>query len=322
MRPLPDVQRPRPSLLTVCTLALALVGASLTPGLVRAEISLSIQIAPPALPVYVQPPVPGEGYIWTPGYWAWNPTDGDYYWVPGIWMRAPRVGQLWTPGYWAFSGSGYGWHIGYWGSQVGFYGGVNYGHGYTGLGYQGGRWDRNVFRYNRAASNVDVKVVHNVYNTTVINHTKITKVSYNGGKDGIPVKPTSKELTFQKAVHTAPVAEQVQHEREAVSKPSQKATGPRTTPREDATPGSQSDRQPEPRQGSKAGAGAAPDEAKPQPKAEKGERKSEPQPQPRAEPKPPQRAEPKAPREEPKAVERKAPKGGEGDPERPDGPRK
>ena len=26
-----------------------------------------------ALPVYEQPVIPGPGYIWTPGYWAWSP---------------------------------------------------------------------------------------------------------------------------------------------------------------------------------------------------------------------------------------------------------
>ena len=30
--------------------------------------------------------LPGPGYIWTPGYWAYDPADG-YYWVPGTWVR-------------------------------------------------------------------------------------------------------------------------------------------------------------------------------------------------------------------------------------------
>jgi hypothetical protein len=33
-----------------------------------AQIGISITIAPPALPVYEQPPHPAQGYIWTPGY--------------------------------------------------------------------------------------------------------------------------------------------------------------------------------------------------------------------------------------------------------------
>ena len=30
-------------------------------------VGLSITIAPPILPVYVQPPIPAPGYLWTPG---------------------------------------------------------------------------------------------------------------------------------------------------------------------------------------------------------------------------------------------------------------
>jgi len=63
-------------------------------------IGVSVNIAPPVLPVYVQPPCPSPGYIWIPGYWAW--ADDDYYWVPGTWALAPAVGLLWTPGYWGW----------------------------------------------------------------------------------------------------------------------------------------------------------------------------------------------------------------------------
>ena len=81
---------------------------------------------------------PGPGYLWTPGYWAWN-DGGGYYWVPGTWVVGP-VGMLWTPGYWGFAGGFYGWHGGYWGPHVGFYGGINYGFGYGGVGFGGGEW--------------------------------------------------------------------------------------------------------------------------------------------------------------------------------------
>ena len=37
-----------------------------------AQIGVSVTIAPPELPVYEQPVYPGDGYIWTPGYWAWG----------------------------------------------------------------------------------------------------------------------------------------------------------------------------------------------------------------------------------------------------------
>ena len=35
-------------------------------------VGVSVNIAPPVLPVYVQPPCPAPGYLWTPGYWAWD----------------------------------------------------------------------------------------------------------------------------------------------------------------------------------------------------------------------------------------------------------
>ena len=55
-------------------------------------VGISVRIGPPPLPVYTQPLCPGEGYIWTPGYWAWDDDEG-YYWVPGTWVLAP-VGEL------------------------------------------------------------------------------------------------------------------------------------------------------------------------------------------------------------------------------------
>ena len=78
---------------------------------------------PPPLPDYEQPPPPGDGYIWTPGYWAWGPAG--YYWVPGAWVEAPYMGALWTPGYWGFYGGRYMFYPGHWGLHIGFYGGID-----------------------------------------------------------------------------------------------------------------------------------------------------------------------------------------------------
>lgn len=77
------------------SLALALL-LSASPVQAATAISISVNTAP--LPVYEQPLCPGPGYVWTPGYWAWN--GGDYYWVAGGWMPAPVV-RLWTSGYWS-----------------------------------------------------------------------------------------------------------------------------------------------------------------------------------------------------------------------------
>ena len=84
------------TLLRPLILALALLLAPLSSF---AGVFVSVDIAPPALPVYEQPAAPGDGYIWTPGYWAWDDDDGDYYWVPGTWVMAPQPGYLWTPGW-------------------------------------------------------------------------------------------------------------------------------------------------------------------------------------------------------------------------------
>lgn len=170
---------------------------------------ISIAIAPPELPVYEQPPIPAPGYIWTPGYWAYGP-DG-YFWVPGTWVEPPAVGLLWTPGYWAWRGGVYGWNAGYWGPRVGFYGGVNYGYGYGGLGYEGGRWNNGVFAYNRTVNNFGSVTVTNVYNKTVINN-NITRVSFNGGNGGVTTQPTPQEQAAAQDRHVAPAPAQLQQQ--------------------------------------------------------------------------------------------------------------
>src|SRR5437870_6428959 len=135
----------------------------LVPAASRAQVSVgvSVRVGPPPLPVVEQPPCPVEGYMWTPGYWAYG--DVDYYWVPGVWVAPPTVGLLWTPPWWGFNNGAYVFNEGYWGPTVGFYGGINYGHGYFGDGYWGGRWEGNVFRYNTAVTRVNTTVVHNTF---------------------------------------------------------------------------------------------------------------------------------------------------------------
>jgi len=179
-----------------------------------AGVSVSVTIAPPVLPVYQQPPCPGDGYIWTPGYWAYGP-DG-YYWVPGTWATPPTVGLLWTPGYWGWHEGVYLWNAGYWGPHVGFYGGVNYGFGYVGTGYAGGYWRGQNFYYNRSVNNVRVTNVH-IYNRTVINNVTVNRVSYNGGHGGIGARPTHEEERWTRERHFEPTGQQMQHEHEAGS---------------------------------------------------------------------------------------------------------
>ena len=171
-------------------LGVALVGI---PAGLSAQVSIGVSVAlvPPALPVYEQPPIPGPGYIWRPGYWWYGP-DG-YYWVPGTWVTPPVAGVLWTPGYWGWSNGGYVWRAGYWGPQIGFCGGINYGFGYTGSGYEGGYWERGVFNYNRTVNNIGTTNITNVYSKNVVNNTTITNVSHNDGTGGTAAQPTPQE---------------------------------------------------------------------------------------------------------------------------------
>lgn len=184
----------------------------------------AITFGPPALPVYEQPICPGEGYIWTPGYWAWDDDVEDYYWVPGTWVPAPEVGYLWTPPWWGWGGEAFAFHEGYWGPQVGFYGGINYGFGYFGEGFEGGRWDHDHFFYNRAVTNVNVNI-RNVYeNRVVINENRVNRISYNGGNGGISARPTSQQQEADRARHLPPVAVQTQHIQMARGNPQLRAS--------------------------------------------------------------------------------------------------
>jgi hypothetical protein len=188
-----------------------------------AQVSIAVSFGPPPLPVYEQPLCPGEGYLWTPGYWAWDPYFG-YYWVPSTWVLAPEPRLLWTPGWWGWGGNGFIFHEGYWAPEVGFYGGINYGYGYFGRGFEGGRWQGNHFYYNRAASNVNVVNVHNTYNTTIVNNVTVNRISYNGGEGGVTARPTPQEQAVVQQRHISPVPAQLQHLQVARSNPTLRAS--------------------------------------------------------------------------------------------------
>ncbi len=199
-------------------------------------IAIMVSFGPPALPYYSQPMCPGPGYLWTPGYWAWDPSYG-YYWVPGTWVPAPYEGALWTPGYWGWSPvyASFVWYPGYWGPAVGFYGGINYGYGYPGQGYYGGYWRGRDFYYNRDVDNVNVVNVTNVYNQTVIVNNN-SQISYNGGQGGIIARPTNQQLAAGRERRFGPVAQQVEQERSARGDPNQRASINHGRPEIAATP--------------------------------------------------------------------------------------
>ena len=179
---------------------------------VAVGVDVSINMAPPPLPVYDQPPCPADGDIWAPGYWAYG-VDG-YYWVPGYWADPPEVGFLWTPGYWAYSAGFYLWHAGYWGPQVGFYGGVNYGFGYGGIGYYGGRWEGRTFYYNTAVTNVNTTIVRNTYMDRTNRVLTNSRASFNG-PGGVTARPTAQQRVAMRERHIQATAAQMAHQQNA-----------------------------------------------------------------------------------------------------------
>jgi hypothetical protein len=197
---------------SVVLLSFALGGLAMSSSSQAQVICTGNASPPPELPVYDQPPMPAPGYIWTPGYWGGGPLG--YFWVPGTWVEPPSAGLLWTPGYWGWRDGIYVWNAGYWGAHIGFYGGVNYGFGYGGVGYEGGRWVNGVFSYNRTVNNFGSVHIANVYNETIVNN-NLTRVSFNGGTGGTTVRPTPEEEAAAHEQHVAAIPAQLQHERTA-----------------------------------------------------------------------------------------------------------
>jgi WXXGXW repeat (2 copies) len=177
----------------------------------RISVGVRVSFGPPALPYYVQPPCPGPGYIWTPGYWAWDPAYG-YYWVPGTWVPAPFVGALWTPGYWDFDDDAYVWFPGYWGLSVGYYGDIDYGYGYTGDGYHGGYWNHGEFYYNRSVNRITTRNFRHVYDRRVDEHFRDRHISFHGGPGGTRGRPTHAELAAARQRRSLAVSQQ-EHQR-------------------------------------------------------------------------------------------------------------
>src|SRR6267154_1117748 len=181
-----------------------------------AQVEFSVGWAPPPLPVYEQPECPVAGYLWTPGYWGWNADYYDYNWVPGVWVPPPRVGLLWTPPWWGWNNGAYAFNQGYWGPHVGFYGGINYGYGYTGNGYWGGRWNGNNFQYNTAVTRVNKTVIHNTYvNNSFQKNVNANRASFNG-PNGIKAQPTAEQkAAAANAKKTGPTSQQLERQQAA-----------------------------------------------------------------------------------------------------------
>ena len=186
---------------------LAALALGVLPVTAAQAVSVAITVAPPPIPVYEQPPCPVEGYLWTPGYYEYDYDAANYFWVDGLWVPPPHVGYLWTPGYWGYSDDVYVFHTGYWGPTVGFYGGINYGFGYGGYGYYGGRWDGGMFRYNTAVTRVDVTNIHNTYEDRNFRNRTESRAAFNG-RGGVAASPNTQERRAEHAEHFQATNEQ------------------------------------------------------------------------------------------------------------------
>ncbi|MFC5472333.1 hypothetical protein [Paraherbaspirillum soli] len=79
--------------------SLLALGAGLmtSPTPVLARTYVDVQIGPPPPPRYERLPPRRYGYVWSPGYWAW---DGyQYVWVRGGWVRV-RPGYRYYAPHW------------------------------------------------------------------------------------------------------------------------------------------------------------------------------------------------------------------------------
>jgi hypothetical protein len=190
----------------------------LVPVSSQAGVFISVGFAPPVLPVYVQPDCPQPGLMWTPGYWAYGP-DG-YFWVPGAWVPAPYEGALWTPGYWGWSNGLFVFHEGYWGRHIGYYGGVNYGFGYFGIGFAGGEWRGHDFFYNTAVMHVDHRFIRSTFEDRGRMERgfvdRNSRVAFSGGPGGIRHDPAPEERMAEHEQHMAKTSFQQQHQNSAM----------------------------------------------------------------------------------------------------------
>jgi hypothetical protein len=186
---------------------------SLVPASSFAGVFISVGFAPPELPVYDVPPCPEAGWIWTPGYWAYGP-DG-YYWVAGAWVPAPYEGALWTPGYWGWSSGQYLWHTGYWGNHVGYYGGINYGGGYFGIGFAGGEWRGHDFFYNTEVLRVGSGIHYSFRDRGYMDHAYVDRghrTAFSGGPGGIRHDMDARERMAEHDRHVGATNFQTSHE--------------------------------------------------------------------------------------------------------------
>nr|WP_224788874.1 hypothetical protein [Pandoraea terrae] len=84
-------------------LAASCLGASAAHA--QVSVNVGIGIAPPA-PIYEPVPPPRAGYVWAPGYWAWDDYGHKHKWKRGRW-ELERPGYAYESPHWERGGGGW-----------------------------------------------------------------------------------------------------------------------------------------------------------------------------------------------------------------------
>ena len=81
-------------------ISMVVIGASLAASMACAAPRgrVYVRVGPPVPIVEARVVAPGPGYIWVPGYYAWE--RGAYVWLPGRYVVPPRGRALWVPAHW------------------------------------------------------------------------------------------------------------------------------------------------------------------------------------------------------------------------------
>ncbi len=94
--------------------AVALGAATFAARADRIDVGISIggpevvvKTSPPPLRAEVVEPMPGPGFIWIRGHWAWHHERWE--WIGGHWDRAAQPGSVWVPGAWIERHGGWVW---------------------------------------------------------------------------------------------------------------------------------------------------------------------------------------------------------------------
>ena len=82
------------------------------PVMTVAPSMVEVMQAPPPPQQEVQPPSPGAGQVWVPGFWQWN--GSRHVWAAGHWTPPPQPNMAWDPPRWENQGGKYAFIEGRW----------------------------------------------------------------------------------------------------------------------------------------------------------------------------------------------------------------